>query len=126
MPGCKKSFRRRKPNDQRKEEVSRRVDPLAGGVRERDLPRRSVPEMPILQSKNGNKRRTAEIVADNVYFGDSKPGGEGGSTHSGSSYGGYSAPSAPPQPGYGGYSAPSGAPASDFAMLDDDDAQLPF
>ena len=76
--------------------------------------------------KDGNKRRTAEIVADNVYFGDSKPGGEGGSSHSGSSYGGYSAPAAPAQPGYGGYSAPSGAPASDFAMLDDEDAQLPF
>ena len=76
--------------------------------------------------KDGNKRRTAEIVADNVYFGDSKPGGEGGSSHSGSSYGGYSAPAAPAQSGYGGYSAPSGAPASDFAMLDDEDAQLPF
>ena len=76
--------------------------------------------------KDGNKRRTAEIVADNVYFGDSKPGGEGGSYSSGSSYGGYSAPAAPAQPGYGGYSAPSGAPASDFAMLDDDGAQLPF
>ena len=76
--------------------------------------------------KDGNKRRTAEIVADNVYFGDSKPGGEGGSYSSGSSYGGYSAPAAPAQPGYGGYSAPSGAPASDFAMLDDEDAQLPF
>ena len=32
---------------------------------------------------------------------------------------------APAAPAYGGYSAPS-APASDFAMLDDDDAQLPF
>ncbi len=30
-----------------------------------------------------------------------------------------------PAPSYGGYSAPV-APASDFAMLDDDDAQLPF
>ena len=76
--------------------------------------------------KDGNKRRSAEVVADNVYFGDSKPGGEGGSYSSGSSYGGYSAPAAPAQPGYGGYSAPSGAPASDFAMLDDEDAQLPF
>ena len=69
--------------------------------------------------KDGNKRRTAEVVADNVYFGDSKRDGDNG----GSSYGGnaYSAPA----PSYGGYSAPS-APASDFAMLDDDDAQLPF
>ena len=76
--------------------------------------------------KDGNKRRTAEIVADNVYFGDSKPGGEGGSYSSGSSYGGYSAPAAPAQSGYSGYSAPSGDSASDFAMLDDDGAQLPF
>lgn len=69
--------------------------------------------------KDGNKRRTAEVVADNVYFGDSK------SDHSGAAptTGGYSAPS------YTGpaYSAPDySAPGSDFAMLEDDDAQLPF
>ena len=73
--------------------------------------------------KEGNKRRTAEIVADNVYFGDSKRDEQGGSNYSGNSYGNYG--SAPAAPAYGGYSAPS-APASDFAMLDDDDAQLPF
>ena len=63
--------------------------------------------------KDGNKRRTAEVVADNVYFGESKRASEG------NAYGGnsYSAPA---------YSAPASAPASDFAMLDDDDAQLPF
>ncbi len=65
--------------------------------------------------KEGNKRRTAEIVADNVYFGDSKREGEGGSAYG----------SAPAAPSFGGYSAPA-APASDFAMLDDNDAQLPF
>ena len=64
--------------------------------------------------KEGNKRRSAEVVADNVYFGESKRQSEGS---------GYAAPSAP---AYGGYSAPASAPASDFAMLDDDDAQLPF
>ena len=62
--------------------------------------------------KDGNKRRTAEVVADNVYFGDSKRDGDGGS---------YSAPA----PNYGSYAAPAPA-ASDFAMLEDDDAQLPF
>ena len=69
--------------------------------------------------KDGNKRRSAEVVADNVYFGDSRRDGDNG----GSSFGGnaYSAPA----PSFGGYSAPA-APASDFAMLDDDDAQLPF
>ena len=85
--------------------------------------------------KDGNKRRTAEVVADNVYFGDSRRDSDnsgstyGGNTYGGNSYGGnnyggnaYNAPA----PSYGGYSAPAGAPASDFAMLDDDDAQLPF
>ena len=69
--------------------------------------------------KDGNKRRSAEVVADNVYFGDSRRDGDNG----GSSFGGnaYSAPA----PSFGGYSAPA-APASDFAMLSDDDAQLPF
>jgi len=62
--------------------------------------------------KEGNKRRTAEVIADNVYFGDSKRDGEG---------------AAPAAPAYGGYSAPAAsAPASDFAMLDDGDATLPF
>ena len=75
--------------------------------------------------KDGNKRRSAEVVADNVYFGDSKRDGEGGSSFGGNTYGGNAYASAPAAPAYGGYSAPS-APASDFAMLDDDDAQLPF
>ena len=76
--------------------------------------------------KDGNKRRTAEIVADNVYFGDSRRDSDGSSNSSygGNSYGGnaYSAPAG----NYGSYAAPSSAPASDFAMLEDDDAQLPF
>ena len=76
--------------------------------------------------KDGNKRRSAEVVADNCYFGESKRNSEGnaygGNTYGGNSYGGgYSAPA----PSFGGYSAPA-APASDFAMLEDDDAQLPF
>ena len=67
--------------------------------------------------KEGNKRRSAEIVADNIYFGESKRSSE----NNNSAYNGnnYSAPAA------GGYTAPA-TPASDFAMLDDDDAQLPF
>lgn len=90
--------------------------------------------------KDGNKRRTAEVVADNCYFGDSKRDGDSGSSYGGNTYGGnaygnsygnnnnygggnaYNAPA----PSYGGYSAPTSAPASDFAMLEDDDAQLPF
>ena len=73
--------------------------------------------------KDGNKRRTAEVVADNCYFGDSKRDGDGGNAYGGNSYS--SNYSSAPAPSYGGYTAPS-APASDFAMLDDDDAQLPF
>ena len=82
--------------------------------------------------KDGNKRRTAEVVADNCYFGDSKRDGDnsgsyggnayGGNSYGNNNYGGYNAPA----PSYGGYSAPAAAPASDFAMLEDDDAQLPF
>ena len=81
--------------------------------------------------KDGNKRRSAEVVADNVYFGDSRrddqPGSSsfGGNAYGGNSYGGgYGAP-APAAGGFGGYSAPAPT-GSDFAMLDDDDAQLPF
>ena len=69
--------------------------------------------------KDGNKRRTAEVVADNVYFGDSRKEESGNAYNSGFSYG------SAPAPAYGTYSAPS-VPASDFAMLSDDDAQLPF
>ena len=95
--------------------------------------------------KDGNKRRTAEVVADNCYFGDSKRESDGGSAYGGNTYGGnayggnnfggnyggnnyggYAAPAAPAAPSYGGYPAPVAAPASDFAMLEDDDAQLPF
>ena len=60
--------------------------------------------------KDGNKRRTAEVVADNCYFGDSK-------TDTGNA--------APSTPAYGNFSTPA-APASGFVPMDDDDAQLPF
>lgn len=56
------------------------------------------------KDKDGNNRRSAEIVADNVYFGESKNGNSGG--NSDNSVANH---------------------ASDFAPLDDDDeAQLPF
>ncbi len=81
--------------------------------------------------KDGNKRRTAEVVADNVYFGESKRNSDGGSSsYGGNTYGGNNnygnAYSAPAGNNYGGYTAPASSPASDFAMLEDDDAQLPF
>ena len=56
--------------------------------------------------KDGNKRRTAEVVADNVYFGGSK----NQDTHTG-----FVPNESVPAPS-----------AQNFAMLDDDDALLPF
>ncbi len=87
--------------------------------------------------KEGNKRRSAEVVADQVYFGDSKRDGDGGGYSSG---GGYSQGGGYQQGGYqqggnrGGYAA---APASSgfgaaptggdqFAEISDDDGELPF
>ena len=72
--------------------------------------------------KEGNKRRSAEVIADNVYFGDSKrDGGDGGRSAQGgypNSYSGYSAPSDsyPAQPD----------PDREFAELTTDDGELPF
>lgn len=53
------------------------------------------------KDKDGNKRRSAEVLADNVYFGEAKKGDS------------YSS------------AAPS-APVQDFAHMENDDAQLPF
>ena len=67
--------------------------------------------------KEGNSRRSAEVVADNIYFGDSKRDSAG-------DMGGYSAPAytAPA----GGYSAPVGGGSSGFAEIDEEDGDLPF
>ena len=70
--------------------------------------------------KDGNKRRSAEVVADSCYFGDSKKDGD----NSGGSYGGNSYNAS----GYGapGYSAPPAYPPSNFDVIEGDDEQLPF
>ena len=76
--------------------------------------------------KEGNKRTTAEVVADNVYFGDSRRDGDGGG-YSPSYSGGqssYSAP-APRSDPFGGYGAPP-ADGDQFAELSTDDGNLPF
>nr|DAQ45457.1 MAG TPA: Single strand binding protein [Caudoviricetes sp.] len=65
--------------------------------------------------RDGNKRTAAEVVADNVYFGDSKRDAEGDGY--GGSYGG--GHSAPP------YGAP-GQHVDQFAELEEDDGNLPF
>ena len=80
-------------------------------------------------AKDGNKRRSAEVVADNVYFGDSKRDAESAGSFSSGYTGGYNAA---PMGGNSGYSAPAhsgyGAPAGvdQFAELSDDDGELPF
>lgn len=58
------------------------------------------------KTEQGENRYATEVVADNVYFGDSKPGADTSN-----------APAA---------LYTETAPANDFAMLDGDDAQLPF
>ena len=76
--------------------------------------------------KEGNKRTSAEVVADNVYFGDSRRDGDGSGYSP--SYGGgqssYSAP-APRTDPFGGYGAPP-ADGDQFAELSTDDGNLPF
>ena len=75
--------------------------------------------------KDGNKRRTAEVVADNCYFGDSKRDSDGGSSYGGNTYGnGY--PCSYPGSNYGQGSGGYPAPGSDFAPIEEDDAKLPF
>ena len=65
----------------------------------------------------GNKRRSAEVVADHVYFGDSKKESSGGDSYGNSgSYGQQN----------GGYNAPVYPEPGEFPLMDDDDAQLPF
>ena len=51
--------------------------------------------------KDGNKHKTAEVVAENVYFGDSKPTGNN-------------------------YGEPAALPANEFPVLDFGDESLPF
>ena len=72
------------------------------------------------QDKDGNKRRSAEVVANDVYFGDSK--------RDGAAPGGFdqSIPSYAAAPAPASYAAPANGGASDFAMLDDNDPELPF
>ena len=62
------------------------------------------------KDKDGNNRRSAEIVADNIYFGDSKRDRA-------------PAPSGEPA---GGYGAPAAGGKSEFSEIDDADGELPF
>ena len=67
--------------------------------------------------RDGGKRRSAEVVVDNIYFGESRrrDSSEGSSYDSRSSYSSYEAPR-----------SASPAPSSPFSDLDDGDGELPF
>ena len=66
------------------------------------------------KNDQGENRYSTEVVAENVYFGDSKRNADADTSYTAT-------------PGsFGGYAAPASPSASDFAMLDDDDVQLPF
>ena len=56
------------------------------------------------EDRDGNKRRSAEVVADSVYFGDSKRDSDGGKAKG--------------EPAYD--------PTGGFSQLADDDSELPF
>ncbi len=66
--------------------------------------------------RDGGKRRSAEVVADNVYFGDSKRDGAPGD---------YAAPPAYGTPVGRGTPAPMDG-HSDFAEIGEEDGELPF
>ena len=66
--------------------------------------------------RDNNRRTTAEVVVDNVYFGESR--------RSRDENGAAAAPKAAPAPGGYGDARPSAGSA--FAELDDGDGELPF
>lgn len=68
--------------------------------------------------KEGNKRRSAEVVVDSCYFADSKKGADSGHDSSQNPY-------AETEAMLAKYMA-QGANDSEFAMLEDDDPVLPF
>lgn len=85
--------------------------------------------------KDGNKRKTAEVVADNCYFGSTKNDSGGSNNNSGYSNNGngygnngadYSGYAGGYDNSYGGGNYAPPQYGGDFAMIEDDDAQLPF
>ena len=61
--------------------------------------------------QNGGKRRSAEVIAENVYFGDSKRDGDTGNYNTG---------------GYRPAGRPVDVSAGDFAEIGEEDGELPF
>ena len=104
-------------------------------------------QMRSWEDKDTGKKRTAhEILAENVYFGESKKDRYAREGAGGNPGGSYTTPATPQmnagyfnypypnaanpntqlQPNPYTYPAPINPPASDFAMLEDDDGKLPF
>lgn len=84
-------------------------------------------EMRNWTDSSGNKRVSAEINAERCYFGGSKRDSDGGSAYGGGgSYGGSGNGYSIPGSSCCGYVAPDSNSASDYALLEDDDGQLPF
>ena len=77
------------------------------------------------KDREGNNRRSAEVVADNVYFGDSKRDNAEGSFNQTQGYAQSFNQVPQQQPAYQAPQNVSSA-ASDFSMLSDDDPDLPF
>ena len=67
-------------------------------------------------ARDGNKRRSAEVLAESVYLGDSKRDG----------YGQQSGQQQPSQASYQDAPGYDSAYVSDFAQIEDDDSDLPF
>ena len=74
--------------------------------------------------KDGNKRRTAEIVADNCYFGDAKSDGAQTAQAQGTTQFSQENPYRETEALIAKYRAQH--PPDEYAVLTDDDAQLPF
>ena len=64
------------------------------------------------KDKDGNNRRSAEVVADNVYFGDSKRDGASGGDYA--------------PPAYGAAASSDSAPAGGGFAEIEEDGELPF
>lgn len=73
------------------------------------------------QDKDGNARRTAEVVADEVYFGDSKKSEESAGNFAQPSRGGSAF-----LPREADHPFSGGLPAGDFEEISEDDDELPF
>ena len=74
--------------------------------------------------KDGNKRKSAEVVADNCYFGESKRDSEGGSTANAGGFGGSQYPETEKM--LQQYGAAPKYPGNDFGYIEEPDEQLPF